>query len=239
MALIKCPECGRENVSDTAESCPNCGYGIKSHLERQKQERHTNAKIQRTQEEKLKGYESEIRKKQAEIDNISCPQEPPTFLAYMFRKEVCIMSCVIMVGPLLTLLICFTAGIDNAILILYAVLGLLATPIWLFIGHGDYKNEIKAYKRELALYNTNKKEWERQKENRKAWVESSYKLAAQHEAEAIHKKPETSLVKCPICGSDTVEKITTMDRSVSVAMVGLASGKIGKQYKCKKCKHMW
>lgn len=25
MALIKCPECGKE-ISDTAKSCPNCGY---------------------------------------------------------------------------------------------------------------------------------------------------------------------------------------------------------------------
>ena len=29
MALVKCPECGRENVSDTAEACPNCGFNIK------------------------------------------------------------------------------------------------------------------------------------------------------------------------------------------------------------------
>ena len=28
MALIKCPECGKE-VSDTAKKCPNCGYVIK------------------------------------------------------------------------------------------------------------------------------------------------------------------------------------------------------------------
>ena len=27
MALIKCPECGKE-ISDTAKSCPNCGYTI-------------------------------------------------------------------------------------------------------------------------------------------------------------------------------------------------------------------
>jgi hypothetical protein len=32
MALIKCPECGRENVSDTAKACPGCGYGIKDHF---------------------------------------------------------------------------------------------------------------------------------------------------------------------------------------------------------------
>ena len=31
MALVKCPECGRENVSSTAESCPGCGYNVKTH----------------------------------------------------------------------------------------------------------------------------------------------------------------------------------------------------------------
>jgi len=34
MALIKCPECGREGVSDSAESCPSCGYGIKAYHEK-------------------------------------------------------------------------------------------------------------------------------------------------------------------------------------------------------------
>ncbi len=33
MDLIKCPECGKENVSDSAEMCPECGYGIKAHFD--------------------------------------------------------------------------------------------------------------------------------------------------------------------------------------------------------------
>lgn len=33
MALVKCPECGRENVSSTAKSCPGCGYNIKTYYE--------------------------------------------------------------------------------------------------------------------------------------------------------------------------------------------------------------
>lgn len=28
MALIKCPECGKENVSDKAKACPECGYSL-------------------------------------------------------------------------------------------------------------------------------------------------------------------------------------------------------------------
>lgn len=34
MALITCPECGREKVSDTATACPDCGYGIKEHFDK-------------------------------------------------------------------------------------------------------------------------------------------------------------------------------------------------------------
>lgn len=33
MALINCPECGKENVSDSAETCPSCGYGIKAYYQ--------------------------------------------------------------------------------------------------------------------------------------------------------------------------------------------------------------
>ena len=48
MALIKCPECGRENVSDSAEACPNCGYGIKAHFERIKKEEEEKRKKEAT-----------------------------------------------------------------------------------------------------------------------------------------------------------------------------------------------
>lgn len=38
MALVKCPECGREKVSDSAEACPDCGYGIKQYYIQKKEE---------------------------------------------------------------------------------------------------------------------------------------------------------------------------------------------------------
>lgn len=34
MALINCPECGKNNVSDSANFCPNCGYNIKEHFKK-------------------------------------------------------------------------------------------------------------------------------------------------------------------------------------------------------------
>ena len=32
MALITCPECGKDNVSSAAHSCPNCGFPLKEHF---------------------------------------------------------------------------------------------------------------------------------------------------------------------------------------------------------------
>lgn len=37
MALISCPECGREKVSDSAVACPDCGFGIREYFEKQRQ----------------------------------------------------------------------------------------------------------------------------------------------------------------------------------------------------------
>lgn len=42
MALVKCPECGREKVSSTALTCPDCGYGIKEHFEKNPKELYIN-----------------------------------------------------------------------------------------------------------------------------------------------------------------------------------------------------
>ena len=36
MALMKCPECGVENVSDTASKCPHCGYNLSAARRRRK-----------------------------------------------------------------------------------------------------------------------------------------------------------------------------------------------------------
>ena len=58
MALIICPECGKENVSDTAEACPNCGYGIKVHF----------------YTVKMQQLKQEIHEKR--LQNVKMPEEP-------------------------------------------------------------------------------------------------------------------------------------------------------------------
>lgn len=44
-----------------------------------------------------------------------------------------------------------------------------------------------------------------------------------------------NIPKCPVCGSTDIENISTLNRAVSTAMIGIASNKIGKQFHCKNC----
>lgn len=43
-------------------------------------------------------------------------------------------------------------------------------------------------------------------------------------------------VVCPYCKSTNTEKIGTLNRAVSVSLVGVASSKLGKQWHCNNCK---
>lgn len=54
-------------------------------------------------------------------------------------------------------------------------------------------------------------------------------------AESIIK----DIPKCPYCGSMNIEKIGQFDKITSIGIWGLASDKIGKQWKCVQCKSMF
>ena len=54
MALIKCPECGRENVSDKAISCPDCGFNVRKYIDEKKKESAVMAEEERRAIEKEK-----------------------------------------------------------------------------------------------------------------------------------------------------------------------------------------
>ena len=45
--------------------------------------------------------------------------------------------------------------------------------------------------------------------------------------------------RCPTCGSENVERLNFVDRGVSFLLVGFASSKVGKSFKCRDCKYTW
>lgn len=73
-------------------------------------------------------------------------------------------------------------------------------------------------------------------EERRRQIEA--RAAAQktrQELDEYNAKSRPNAVQCPYCKSWQTEKIGTIDRAVSVTLVGVASGKIGKQWHCLKC----
>lgn len=55
------------------------------------------------------------------------------------------------------------------------------------------------------------------------------------ELDEYNAKSRPNAVQCPYCKSWQTERISTASRVVSVAAVGLASNKVGKQWHCLKC----
>lgn len=52
-------------------------------------------------------------------------------------------------------------------------------------------------------------------------------------------KGNFNVAKCPSCGSANISKIGIVNRALSVSLFGLASNKIGKNYKCNNCGTAW
>lgn len=62
-------------------------------------------------------------------------------------------------------------------------------------------------------------------------------IASQHATEPWAKRYSTS--PCPYCGHYKVRSAKWEDKSLSVAFWGIASSKIGTNYKCEHCNRMW
>lgn len=190
MALIKCPECGKKNVSDSAESCPECGYGIKAHYDKITKQK---------QQQNL--YEMRM-------NNIKEPQKPKADIYGMIICGVGGVGSLLIYGSEL-----LAIGIATFIILL----------IVFIVFYNQHVKAMKQYKSDCELYRTDRKAYQRQVIQR----------------EEFHKIMEDAKPKCPHCKSTNIERISTIDRALSVGTVGLASNKIGKQYKCKNCKQMW
>lgn len=258
MALISCPKCGREDVSDSALSCPECGYNIKAHFEKLKEDE----KNKKREETLIK---EEERKKQ-KIENekkIECPECRKSFskelsvcpycgLSFDDKenidrlKDIRYMESLLKdkffwVKPLLTFLFCLGIsilwlwlGVDGGL----ALTGLLfsggLTCIY-FIILIITINDRNSIEQDLTLART---DYEKYKEiKRRRNQESIANLNTMEQEKA--RKDAINHPICPMCGSKNTTKISTMNRAVSVTMVGMASSKIGKQYQCKSCGFKW
>jgi len=139
MALIKCPECGRENVSDKAEMCPDCGYGIKAHfdeIEREKEAERKKLEEEKEMEELQKWKEE---REQAELNTIKMP-EKPNLGKILLKGSIIPLIPVVCIGPVALTGIGFFVAVFNIIF-------WFLTIIWLWLSFSKYNDEVKGYER--------------------------------------------------------------------------------------------
>ena len=229
MALIKCPECGREKVSDSAEMCPDCGYGIKAHFERIRIEEERKESERKSEELRNKIKIEEQKRKEEQIKSVPKPSKP----------RISIVGSIISGLIMLMGIILMSTGeyerqksIDNhngdpvvqGVILLIFGISILCFVIW-------------AYYQQRKKYNLAQTDFEEYQ--RTIVREHDEEIARRNALAEAERYKQMNAPKCPVCGSTNIEKISTTSRAISVATVGLASGKIGKQNKCKNCKHMW
>lgn len=104
----------------------------------------------------------------------------------------------------------------------------------------NWRSHVNRWKEDPSQYFEDEKQ--KQLEALRKMNENNAKMKAWNDSIEAQKKQQhiaDKIPDCPNCGSYDVTRISTASRVTSIATVGLASGKIGKQYKCNKCKHMW
>lgn len=225
MALVNCPECGKSNVSDTAVSCPECGFAIKEYFDKVKVEERrifnekTIKRIKKNEEQRKKDT-AEKRQKET-ISKLETQIQKSS-------KEIRNSAIgLIITLPLTIMCWCLSSHGSLGLFIILFGIACFASIIFLISGIQEKNTAIS----DLETAKRNIEEYEKNLDKRlKA-------IVAQGQAQAA--KDAAKHPRCPLCGSTNTERISTLNRTVSVATVGLASSKIGKQYQCKNCKHKW
>lgn len=228
MALIKCPECNRD-VSENAEICPNCGLSIKEY---QKSKEKAN-EIKLAKERLI----AEMNKKLEEIDSLPFPDKPTYF--DIIKSDNNWLIFISLFTFILSLIIFFSSliafGKFDGLSAAFAVLSIIVTLVF-------YYGINNVYKEKLSIYNN----FEKYKTTEKKRIKENYEYSIESIIEKYGREKNVNEkfvsyvgLKCPVCGSLSVKRISTVSRLTSVAMVGIASSKIGKQYQCNNCKHKW
>lgn len=225
MALVSCPECGKSNVSDTAISCPECGFAVKDYFDKiKKEEKRINEKnkisLPKEKIEKIKKLEKEKEEKETKsrlatrIKNSS-----KQIMGSLLGLFICL--------PITIICWCFSYHGDLGICIVIFGIATFGSAILLIDGIQEKVSATKDY--EIA-----QKDFEKYRKLQDDKLKASREIGKAYVAQNKIIHPQ-----CPLCGSRNTERISTINRTISVATVGFASSKIGKQYQCKNCKHKW
>lgn len=209
MALVKCPECGRENVSDTAQCCPECGFGIHDYFIQQRNKQIAEEKAVSAAQKAKVQKEKEAEELERRLANIKSPEEP--------QKGVYIAGVVGfgMIGALWMVLALYDGFhfFKFCIAALFLVMAVATRS---------------AYKDAVSDYNLSQTDF-RAYQQKIISAENARKAEAARIAYEKAKKA-TAPEKCPKCGSTA---IATVNRGYSLVWGFIGSGK--PMNVCQKC----
>ena len=104
---------------------------------------------------------------------------------------------------------------------------------------GDYNLAQKDYpeylRRKIAILEGQIK----RKESEQAEIDAEYQVAVQSQKATEPWAIRYSTSPCPYCGHYKVRSAKWEDKKMSIAFWGVASSKIGTNYKCEHCNRMW
>lgn len=221
MALIKCPECGKD-VSDTAPSCIYCGFSLAKYLK----------KLQR-----IDTLHKELDEKLRSIENMDTPDKPTPFggegiwwFVSILFLGVGMYACWLHLDLVLSNMNGMPIAVITGLFFIISALLLI-------------KGIISRYKKNVAGYKEKVDKWDEYKESEKQRVISEYNVYFDNVKKYGYRYgepkelslPNECKAKCPVCGSTQVKKISTAKKVVSTELWGLASSDIGKQMVCEKC----
>lgn len=237
MALIKCPECGKE-VSDTAVNCPECGFNIRGYVVHKKMEAEI-IEIDRAIESRKEEIEAEYRKK------FSLPKPRDEWIdGEGGWRDLGIALLIIAIFPV----------IDEKIRI-FGVLLAIASVVCLCVGNNKHRSRLsteeEAYKKKLENIDRLEQEWvdkqkketiERIKRNEIDRIKNEYirnypDVFIKENADIYRKeqlKIQINTIRCPKCGSTS---IATKNRGYSVIWGKVGSGDAVNV--CQKCGYEW
>ena len=250
MALIVCPECGRKNVSDSAEACPECGYGVRRHFadvnKRSVMVESNRSTIDNMQKEvsnnkrvRVKAVAKNNEKPQNDISQKQ-ELEIQRLNQILDRDSKKLKAWAIAAALLMNIAIVALAVKSVVGGVFFLVLFAIAVFIVAFY-HSEKQeteNSIESASNDFELYEKKRQETRERFEQLKAENQMRRQEEEKKQAELRKEKLGVNLT-CPACGSSDIVKITSANRMGSIMVLGLASGKIGKQYRCHDCKHMW
>lgn len=213
MALITCPECHNE-VSDSSTTCIHCGFSLIDHFNRQKMEDE---------------LQVELSEKLYQIETMSRPSKPNIFGRHYILTAFSLLFLVVGI---------FCLALSKDIPSNFA-LGLICVLVSVTV----FGFTLWVFKYEMLHYKNQISDWEKYKESEKIKLIEQYKTYSENikkfgGRDAKSKQEEHGeeyVVRCPVCGSPNVKKISGVKKVVSTELWGLASSDIGKQMECENC----